>query len=109
MKKINRILLYIFFAFFLHSCGTMSEAGKVLRNEKIKTTDEFLVKKREPLVLPPDYDVLPKPGMSQRKLDNSKGIDTILKIPNQTESPKSNASSVEQSIINKIGQWKIKN
>ena len=104
MKKINRILLYIFFAFFLHSCGTMSEAGKVLRNEKIKTTDEFLVKKREPLVLPPDYDVLPKPGMSQRKLDNSKGIDTILKIPNQTESSKSNASSVEQSIINKIGQ-----
>ena len=31
------------------------DARKVLRNEKIKTTDEFLVKKREPLVLPPDY------------------------------------------------------
>ena len=59
MKKINKLLLYIFFVFLLNSCGSMSEAGKVLRNEKVKTTDEFLVKKRQPLVLPPDYDTLP--------------------------------------------------
>ena len=39
-----------------------SEAKKVLSNEKIKTTDEFLVKKRDPLVLPPNYKDLPKPG-----------------------------------------------
>ena len=30
----------------LNSCGSLGEAGKILRNEKIKTTDEFLVKKR---------------------------------------------------------------
>ena len=54
--------------FHLYSCGTMSEAGKVLRNEKIKTTDEFLVKKRQPLVLPPDYDTLPTPGTTKRKV-----------------------------------------
>ena len=40
----------------------MDDASKVLRNEKIKTTDEFLVKKREPLVLPPDYRTIPEPG-----------------------------------------------
>ena len=67
MKKINKLLLYIFFVFLLNSCGSMSEAGKVLRNEKVKTTDEFLVKKRQPLVLPPDYDTLPVPGTKEKK------------------------------------------
>ena len=104
MKKINKILLSLSFVFILNSCGTMSDVGKVLRNEKIKTTDEFLVKKREPLVLPPDYDKLPKPGTIQKKMNNKKDINNILKIPNQSSTSKSNASSIEQSIINKIGQ-----
>ena len=52
MKKLSFFFLLII---SLNSCGGFKEAGKVLRNEKIKTTDEFLVKKREPLVLPPDY------------------------------------------------------
>ena len=42
MKKINLLLIALL---FLTSCGGLKEAGKVLRNEKIKTTDEFLVKK----------------------------------------------------------------
>ena len=42
MKKINLIIII---TFFFHSCGGFKEAGKVLRNEKISTTDEFLVKK----------------------------------------------------------------
>ena len=89
--------------FHLYSCGTMSEAGKVLRNEKIKTTDEFLVKKRQPLVLPPDYDTLPVPGTKEKKIDND-NINKILKIPNPSNASKSNTTSIEQSIINKIGK-----
>ena len=104
MKKISNPLLYVFLVLFLYSCGTMSEAGKVLRNEKIKTTDEFLVKKRQPLVLPPDYDTLPTPGTIKRKVGTNKDINKILKIPNQSETSKSNSSSVEQSILNKIGK-----
>ncbi len=38
--------LLIFVIFALNSCGGFKDAGKVLRNEKIKTTDEFLVKKK---------------------------------------------------------------
>ena len=34
------------------SCSSFQDAGKVLRNEKIKSTDEFLVKKKDPLELP---------------------------------------------------------
>ena len=82
----------------------MSDAGKVLRNEKIKTTDEFLVKKRQPLVLPPDYDKLPAPKTMKKKVDKNSDINEILKIPNQTNIPKSGNTSIEQSIINKIGK-----
>ena len=42
-----KIFFFISLIIFLLSCG---DAAKVLRNEKIKTTDEFLVKKKEPLV-----------------------------------------------------------
>ena len=48
-------LLLIFCS--LIGCSSFSEAGKVLRNEKVKSTDEFLVKKKDPLILPPDYEL----------------------------------------------------
>ena len=104
MKKINKSLLYIFFVFLLNSCGSMSEAGKVLRNEKVKTTDEFLVKKRQPLALPPDYETLPQPGsLESSQKDKIKEIDKIFKISKET-SPSKSSKSVEQSILNKIGK-----
>ena len=47
--------------FALVSCSSMKEAGQVLRNEKVKTNDEFLVKKKQPLILPPNYEKIPEP------------------------------------------------
>ena len=99
MKKLSFLSII---TILLTSCGSINDAGKVLRNEKIKTTDEFLVKKREPLSLPPDYDALPEPGSREiSKEARDKNINEILKIPEQTSSKKS-SSSVEQSIINEI-------
>lgn len=98
MKKIN-LLLIIYF--FLVSCGSLSNAGKILRNEKIKTTDEFLVKKKEPLVLPPDYNKIPVPGsISKNPEEKQDKIKKILNAPKK--SINSNASSTEESIINRI-------
>ena len=57
MKKIR----YLFLFLFLISCAAAEDAKKVFKNEKIKTTDEFLVKKKQPLELPPDYNNIPKP------------------------------------------------
>ena len=67
----------------LSACGGMSDAGKVLRNEKITNTDEFLVKKRAPLILPPDYDTIPKPKSIKeinQNTNDGKKISEILKI-----------------------------
>ncbi len=97
MKKIN----YLFLIFFIFSCSSLEDAGKVLRNEKINTTDEFLIKKQEPLVLPPDYNEIPKPGsLSEKKSKNR--IKKILKSNDKKTINNNNASSLEDSIINKI-------
>jgi len=105
MKKIREIFLFYILMFFLYSCGSTSEVGKVLRNEKIKTTDEFLVKKREPLTLPPDYKNLPEPGsIGNSKKNKNNSIDKILNIPEEKIAKKKKTSSVEQSIINEIGK-----
>ena len=104
MKKIEKIILYFILASMLYSCGGFSDAGKVLRNEKVKTTDEFLVKKRQPLALHPDYETVPKPGsLESSQKDKIKEIDKIFKISKET-SPLKSSKSVEQSILNKIGK-----
>ena len=103
MKNISKTALSLVSLFFLYSCGGLSDAGKVLRNEKVNSNDEFLVKKREPLILPPDYDKLPEP-MSEESISKGKdnNINKILKIPNEQVNSKKKTSSVEQSIINEI-------
>ena len=61
----------------------MKEAGQVLRNEKVKTTDEFLVKKKQPLILPPDYDKIPNPGSSNKTQINKYKILKVLCLMSQ--------------------------
>ena len=105
MKKI--LLNFIIFS-LLYSCGGNSNVGKVLRNEKITNTDEFLVKKRDPLTIPPEHDTLPIPGGKKSEKENNKSIKNILKIPKDQNSSNKKTSSVEQAIINEINKWKIK-
>ena len=65
----------------LLSCAD-SNIGKVLRNEKVTNTDEFFVKKKEPLSLPPDYNTIPKPdSVGDDKSTSENNINKILKIP----------------------------
>ena len=97
----------LFVLFLTVSCGGLDDAGKVLRNEKVKTTDEFLVKKRNPLVLPPNYEKIPEPGsINQKKESEEEKIKKILKV-SETESTPTSKSSVEDSILKSIRKWKI--
>ena len=96
MKKFLIIISLILFT----SCG---DVGKVLRNEKIKTTDEFLVKKKGPLVLPPDLKEIPEPdSMNKQDQNNKDKIKKIIKIPKKINNSKNKSSSVEKSILEKI-------
>ena len=99
-----KIIVFItFLMFVLTSCGSMKEAGKVLRNEKIKTTDEFLVKKKQPLILPPNYEKIPEPGsLGKEQINDKEKIKKILKSSESNQPKINKSSSVEKSIIDKI-------
>ncbi len=69
-------LILIFVLFLITSCGT-SEVSKALRNEKTRTTDEFLIEKRGPLSMPPKMGELPKPKSNNNNKDNKNILGSI--------------------------------
>lgn len=99
MKKI--VFLFIIYLITV-SCQTLDEAGKIMRNEKITNTDEFLVKKKDPLIMPPNYEDVPKPESIKEVKKEKKDIKKILRAPENNNSSSIKNSTTEESIINKI-------
>ena len=100
MKKLNFLLILFL---LLISCGSLSEAKRVIKNEKVITTDEFLVKKRNPLVIPPNFEEVPIPGSEPKKIINEgEKIKRILNAPKDENISTSKSSSVENSILKRI-------
>lgn len=98
-----KILINFFLIIILSACGGLSDAGKVLRNEKKATNDEFLVEKNDPLALPPNYSELPEPGI--KNTNSSKDDNKIKKILKNSKKPATSnnkSSSIESSILEKI-------
>jgi len=88
----------------LLSCGVVKEG---FENPKKKSSDEFLVEKKFPLVIPPNFNELPIPRKIQNdeNLDDNKikdlleDKDTILN--NNSEITEMN-NSLEENLIEKI-------
>ena len=93
-----RLILIIFL--LVSACTNLDEAKKVLKNEKTSSTDEFLVKKKEPLTLPPDFDKLPLPNSISENKDNSlsneEKIKKILTSEEVNLSESGNSSNLEE-------------
>ena len=104
MKKISLITLLLSSIFILNGCSSFSEVSKVLTNEKVSTTDEFLIKKKEPLTQPPDFETIPEPGSMESKAEKQESsIEQILKTKPSTENQTTTqSSSTEESILNQI-------
>ena len=112
MKKTNPLIASFLILIFLNSCGTVAEG---LGGSKKKGSEEFLVEKKSPLVLPPSFGELPEPGKKPEEnitLDKKKTSD-IEDIINQSSSSSINKksdntkNSIEQSIIKKINEKKV--
>ena len=103
MNEIKKKFLIILVPIFLYSCQGLSDAKKVMENQKIISTDEFLVKKKNPLVLPPDFEKIPEPGtLKQDKKSEKQKLEKILNVEINENNVKDEASSSEQSILNQI-------
>jgi hypothetical protein len=111
MKKTNPLIASFLILLFLNSCGTVAEG---LGGSKKKGSDEFLVEKKSPLVLPPSFGELPEPGNEPEKntISDKKNTSDIEDIINQSSSTSisersdGTKNSIEQSIIKKINEKK---
>jgi len=91
--------------FLLSACGgTLDSVKRGLSGQKKISTDEFLVEKKDPLVLPPGYHDLPKPGQTEMEEDVSeKNISSILKVENNNQNTSSSETlGLEETILKKI-------
>ena len=105
MKKISKLLILSIFIITLNSCGSIKEG---FSNSKKKSTDEFLVKKKSPLVMPPEFEELPIPGNQnqEQKNDEKSEIKSLITGSEQKTSESQNSSNqnitFENSILEKI-------
>ena len=97
-------ILLLLFVLFLSACTSVKDS---LTLKKKSSADEFLVEKKNPLVMPPDYGMLPQPDTGQSlqniKKDDPDEIEKLLsnKDSLSTKSPKK-SSTIEKLILEKI-------
>ena len=103
MFKKNTILLTLLI-FLVTSCAdTWGNVKRGLTGSKQKTTDEFLVEKKDPLILPPDFDSLPSPSDREEEMEEMSSFEKSLKQTSETEiTSSSSRSSTEDSILKQI-------
>jgi len=101
MYKKN-IILIIVLSFFTASCGdTLGSVKRGLEGGKAKSTDEFLVEKKDPLILPPDFENLPTPDEQISTSNVQSSLEKTLNV-STGENDSSAESSSERSIIEQI-------
>ena len=89
--------------FLVTSCAdTWGSVKRGLTGAKQKSVDEFLVKKKDPLILPPDFESLPSPSDRDEAIEEMTSIQKTLQQASETEITPSAASSAENSILKEI-------
>ena len=99
--KLFRFYITISIAIILSSCGTVKEG---FSNQKKNNSDEFLVEKKSPLVMPPDYNELPLPNEEKMEKE-TKDIKSLISNSKQSEIKENldeKSSSFEGLILKKI-------
>jgi len=110
-KKMNNIFKYFFCLLIvmvsLNGCQSVKDG---LSGKKKNSADEFLVKKKNPLVLPPEFGKLPQPKSLNTKEIKEKeediNLDSVFgnksNTKDNTPGDKKIDISIEKSIIEKI-------
>ena len=102
--KIFKKLILISFIFLITSCGTLKEG---FTNQKKNSSDEFLVEKKSPLIMPPDYNELPEPSTETNQTKSEENsIKSLVtneeNIVDKSNIKNSDSKSIEDSLLEKI-------
>ena len=100
MKKFNLLFILGIALIILSGCNTVK---KGFQNPKKNSSDEFLVEKKSPLVMPPEFNELPIPNKNkdteQKQENNIKNL--ITENNGDTDQEVAN-EDLEGSILSKI-------
>ena len=109
MKKNNYPIFLLIFLFLLSGC---QDVKKGFSGKKIDQGEEFLVIKKNPLVVPPDFEKMPIPKneiekSNSIKVENNQDSDfkKLLKTQDQNVDildSRENTGDLEKKIIDKI-------
>ncbi len=101
-KKLFILLCLFFFVF--SSCTSIKNA---LTGKKTEKSDEFLINKKNPLVLPPDYEELPEPKdeTSEDFEEQETDVEELIGIYNDDDSIDAESSeSIEEFVLENINK-----
>tara|TARA_Y100000766_G_scaffold19104_1_gene13424 strand:+ start:825 stop:1148 length:324 start_codon:yes stop_codon:yes gene_type:complete len=104
MKKIFKISIYLS-VILIGMSGCQSLRDGLEGNKKSKSAEEFLINKKSPLVMPPDYSKLPLPENNSNQNEKSQDFDlkkVLEKNSNNQKSKTQTNKSFQKSIIEKI-------
>ena len=104
MKIIKNTLVILIVSFFIYSC----EGFKL--KKKSTSGEEFLIEKKDPLILPPDFSKLPEPKEQIKNQDNEKEklvLDSVFNKENSKnvenkDNEIDQKSDLKKSILDKI-------
>ena len=102
MKNL-KILIFLNIILIISSCGTIKEG---FTNQKKNNSDEFLVEKKSPLIMPPNFNKLPVPKQKESATQSeSNKIKSLISKKKNTEiinDMNQKDKSFEDSILKKI-------
>ena len=102
MKNLKKVFSIFYISILLTGCGnTLSDFKKTMSGQKVTNTDEFLIKKKDPLVLPPEYEKLPLPK-SKRLKPNKSSVETVLQSYKKTNKEQKASSNLENMILKEL-------
>ena len=104
----NKIKLLLFLLILLNSCQSIKDG---LSGAKQENSDEFLVEKKNPLEIPPDFEELPVPKKDEKNINQSEQaeeeIENLFKSFNEDERTDISIStnqSAEEFVLKKINK-----
>lgn len=102
MKNYKILTLLCIATIFLSNCSSVKEG---FTSNRKNNSDEFLVKKKAPLVMPPEFGELPNPKIKKdENPSNQNDLEKLIKQNknNSNDIKNSNATSLEKLILKKI-------
>ena len=97
MKNIKIISFICIISLFLFNCSTLKDG---FQSQRKNSTDEFLVEKKKPLVMPPDFDKLPQPSQKENISEDENGqIEGIITKSKSDQNNEINSNKNTENFI----------